>query len=53
MCYPYGAYNDGLLDILKDRGCIIALTTEVGVATLGENDALALPRLDTNDLPTA
>lgn len=53
MCYPYGAYNDDLLDILKDRGCVVALTTEVGVATLGENDVLALPRLDTNDLPTA
>ena len=51
MCYPYGAYNESLLSVLKSRNCIIGLTTEVGLARLGEHNPLILPRLDTNDLP--
>jgi peptidoglycan/xylan/chitin deacetylase (PgdA/CDA1 family) len=51
MCYPYGAYNDTLLPVLKERGCAAGLTTRVAVARPGVDDALALPRLDTNDLP--
>lgn len=51
MCYPYGAYNDSLLRLLRDRGCAIGLTTRVAVARPGTDDPLALPRLDTNDLP--
>jgi peptidoglycan/xylan/chitin deacetylase (PgdA/CDA1 family) len=51
MCYPYGAYNDTLLTVLRDWGCVVGLTTRVAVAELGCDDPLALPRLDTNDLP--
>ena len=51
MCYPYGAYNGTLLPLLKERGCAVGLTTRVAVARPGVDDALALPRLDTNDLP--
>jgi peptidoglycan/xylan/chitin deacetylase (PgdA/CDA1 family) len=51
MSYPYGAYNDGLLSILKSMGCRIGLTTQVGIADLGRDNLLTLPRLDTNDLP--
>jgi peptidoglycan/xylan/chitin deacetylase (PgdA/CDA1 family) len=51
MCYPYGAYNDSLLPLLRQRGCVVGLTTRVAVAQLGSDDPLALPRLDTNDLP--
>jgi len=51
MCYPYGAYNDTLLPLLRERGCRIGLTTKVAVAQLDVDDPLALPRLDTNDLP--
>ncbi|WP_148255171.1 polysaccharide deacetylase family protein [Aidingimonas lacisalsi] len=51
MCYPYGGYNDSLLAVLRDRGCALGLTVEVGVADLTKNDSLLLPRLDTNDLP--
>jgi peptidoglycan/xylan/chitin deacetylase (PgdA/CDA1 family) len=51
MCYPYGAYNDALLPLLRDRGCSIGLTTKVGVAQLDTDNPLALPRLDTNDVP--
>ena len=51
MCYPYGAYNNSLLNILEERGCVVGLTTNVGIADLEKDNALALPRLDTNDLP--
>jgi peptidoglycan/xylan/chitin deacetylase (PgdA/CDA1 family) len=51
MSYPYGAYNDGLLSILRSMGCRIGLTTQVGIADLGRDNLLTLPRLDTNDLP--
>jgi peptidoglycan/xylan/chitin deacetylase (PgdA/CDA1 family) len=51
MCYPYGAHNESLRSVLKSRNCAVGLTTEVGLARLGEHDPLMLPRLDTNDLP--
>jgi len=51
MCYPYGSWNDSLLAVLKSRNCVAGLTTEVGLACLGDRDPLVLPRLDTNDLP--
>ena len=51
MCYPYGAYNESLISVLKSRNCVVGLTTEVGLARLDENNPLTLPRLDTNDLP--
>ncbi len=51
MSYPYGAYNDTLISLLEDKGCCLALTTEVGIADLGRDNFFTLPRLDTNDLP--
>jgi peptidoglycan/xylan/chitin deacetylase (PgdA/CDA1 family) len=51
MCYPYGGYNESLLSILQKRKCLVGLSTEVGIADLGEDHPLELPRLDTNDLP--
>ena len=53
MCYPYGAHNESLLEILKKRRCAVGLTTEVDIAVIGRHDPLTLPRLDTNDLPIA
>jgi peptidoglycan/xylan/chitin deacetylase (PgdA/CDA1 family) len=51
MCYPHGAYNASLLDLLRTVQCRIGLTTSVGIANLGVDDPLILPRLNTNDLP--
>jgi hypothetical protein len=51
MCYPYGAYDESLLRLVKSRNCVVGLTTEVDLARLGEGDPLTLPRLDTTDLP--
>ena len=52
MCYPYGGYDESLLALERERGCVVGLTTEVAVAELGRHRPLTLPRLDTNDLPT-
>ena len=51
MCYPYGAYNQDTLDLLKDRSCAVGLTTKVGRASVSKKSALELPRYDTNDFP--
>ena len=51
MCYPYGAYNDTLVQILREYHCSVGLTAEVRIADTKQDNLLALPRLDTNDLP--
>lgn len=51
MCYPYGSWNESLLQVLADYHCSFGLTTEVGTAKIGVGNPLLLPRLDTNDMP--
>ncbi len=50
-CYPYGSYDEQSINMLKDRGCKLAVTTEVDIATTHKNTRLTMSRLDTNDLP--
>jgi peptidoglycan/xylan/chitin deacetylase (PgdA/CDA1 family) len=52
MCYPYGGYNDSLLQILRRRECRLGFTVEARVADLEREGRLTLPRIDTNDLPS-
>jgi peptidoglycan/xylan/chitin deacetylase (PgdA/CDA1 family) len=52
MCYPYGGFNDSLLKILRGRSCSLGFAVGSRVANLDTDDRLALPRLDTNDLPS-
>lgn len=49
MCYPYGGYDESLLEVLGRHGCAAGLTTEVALADLRR--PLELARIDTNDLP--
>ena len=51
MNYPYGNYNQGVLDYIKSRGAFVGLTTDVRIAEIGKDPALELPRLDCNDFP--
>lgn len=51
MCYPYGSYNDDTISILIRKGCILGLTTQVGIANIKTDNRFELPRLDTNDIP--
>jgi len=49
MCYPFGAYNNDTLSILKSRNCRIGLTTKPGLAEFNQSNMLELSRFDTND----
>jgi peptidoglycan/xylan/chitin deacetylase (PgdA/CDA1 family) len=51
ISYPYGAFNESLLSVLRARGCRIGFTTEAGIPNLDSQNPLTLSRLDTNDLP--
>ena len=51
MCYPYGAYNDDTLSILRKKKCVIGLTSKVGHGLLKRHKLLELSRFDTNDFP--
>lgn len=51
MCYPYGASNQPLRELLARRACSFAVTVAPGVAELTMEDRFLLPRIDTNDLP--
>jgi hypothetical protein len=50
-CYPYGSYDDQSIKMLEERGCKLAVTTEVGIAKMDKNKKLLMPRLDTNNIP--
>ena len=52
MCYPYGGFNDSLLQVLRGRQCQLGFTVEPRIADLDVDDPLTLPRIDTNDLPS-
>jgi peptidoglycan/xylan/chitin deacetylase (PgdA/CDA1 family) len=52
ICYPYGGFNDSLLQLLRVRDCQLGFTVEPRVADLDADDRLTLPRIDTNDLPS-
>ena len=51
MCYPYGAYNDATLSLLKKYDASVGITTDARVANLKGDNPFELPRLDTNDFP--
>lgn len=51
MNFPYGSYNQDVLNYIKSEGACIGLTTEVRVADIDRDEALTLPRLDCNDFP--
>jgi len=52
MCYPYGAHDESIRSLLPPLGCTVGLATQVGIADLKQDDPLALPRVDTNDIST-
>lgn len=54
ICYPYGAHDDKTIELLKENGCKLGLTTRVDLADPSQNNGdliYKLPRLDTNDIP--
>ncbi|MGP1489477.1 MAG: polysaccharide deacetylase family protein [Treponema sp.] len=51
MCYPYGSYNQQVVDYLECNGCRLGVTTDLGIAALDKNEIYNLPRFDCNDFP--
>ena len=51
LSYPYGGHDDTTVAVARELGCTAAVTIEVREAVPGVDDALRLPRLNTNDLP--
>ncbi len=51
MNYPYGSYNDDVIDYISKHGCKAGLTVNPGIADITKDNRFTLSRLDTNDLP--
>ena len=51
MNYPYGSYNDDVLQVIRSLGAKLAITTKVGVNDTKKDDAFHICRLNTNDFP--
>lgn len=49
--YPYGSWNEGVIDYVKTQGCNLGLTTEVRLADTKTDNRYLIPRFDTNDFP--
>lgn len=51
ICYPYGAYNNHTLEIMKTLNYKIGFTVNPTIAHVNKNSNYVLPRYDTNDFP--
>jgi len=51
MTYPHGVFDDRLVEAIRSRGCALGFTAAPGLFAPWQ-DLFAIPRLDTNDLPT-
>lgn len=50
-CYPSNSYSNKTVEILRRKGCKLALTANVDIADVETHNPYAIPRLDTNDIP--
>ena len=51
MIYPYGNYNDKVIEYIEKHGCCLGFTTEARSVELTRDNPYKLPRLDCNDFP--
>ena len=51
MNYPYGSSSEQVVGCIREKGCILGLTTEVRAADMEKDDRYRLPRFDCNDFP--
>lgn len=49
--YPYGSYNENVINYISQNGCKLAMTTEVRIADSRMDNPYMIPRLDCNDYP--
>ena len=50
ICYPYGGYNDYIVEQCRKRGAMLGYVTDPRVVDLEKADQMLLPRLDAHDL---
>jgi len=51
MCYPYSGHNKSTIEILKNKNCKLAFTSDVNFADFNVCNKYEVPRFDTNDFP--
>ncbi len=51
VSYPYGGFDEHTLPVARELGFGLGFSVEARTATIGQDDPLLLPRLDTVDLP--
>lgn len=51
MNYPYGGYNQAVLDCVQSKGAVLGVTVQPKTADLCKDKPLELPRFDCNDFP--
>lgn len=49
--YPYGSYNEDVINYISTRGCTLGMTTRVAVADSEIDSKYEIPRFDCNDFP--
>ena len=49
--YPYGSYNDDVIEHSKKIGCKAGVSTEVNIVDIETVNPFIIPRFDTNDFP--
>ena len=49
--YPYGSYNDSVIEYAVSKGCKLGMSTQVKLACLRKEVRYRVPRLDCNDFP--
>lgn len=53
LCYPYGAADEGLIELAGAMGFRMGFSSRSEVSDLRRHQHLLLPRLDTNEIPDA
>ena len=51
MNYPYGSYNQDVIDYISTKGCKLGLITAVRTVDIEKDNRYELPRFDCNDFP--
>lgn len=51
MSYPFGSYNEDMIEFIKSQGCKLAFLSQVGLSEVSEADRYKILRYDTVDFP--
>ncbi len=51
IAYPYGSYDESLIQMIKTKNCAMGLTTRPNLTSLQGENSFTMERLDTNDFP--